>query len=398
MSTAFFAAIQRCDRWRVDLLLKQGVSINVRDRHGEHGLVHALNIPNNRKRPRMFRWLVDQGADILTVGRTSGRDVLIWAAILNLTPEVELILSEAGCELDARRRDAAGYTALHYATMNGNVEMVGVLCQHLRKYDLSVDIIDKDGLTPYILAVRMGETMCARALKNIGLASAERYDENSLQSSHFWEVIGEMERQNVRKAERQNAVALYKTFGRLPQLVASKYDVENLDVVLSEHERRALHGHYHARGKHDWLLRDSYNETPVRPHSDITASRGKMIRLPLLVASIDDVHTHMEKDSFHASDKPNSRSVAMSASPVSVSSLLDVMAEQTTGSFLPPAVAPPVEVDEPVLSPSRLRFGSAAHATTFSVRLKKKADKKARKGEKKAACFDKDRLPVIIPS
>ena len=85
-----------------------------------------------------------------------GRDTLLWAAYLCCRDQVIKLLTFSAGSLDLCRKERLGRTALHHATQHGDVMMVQALVVAMRKYKLGVDVIDDRGLTPFLLAQRLG--------------------------------------------------------------------------------------------------------------------------------------------------------------------------------------------------------------------------------------------------
>ena len=70
--------------------------------------------------------LLDAGADMLAVSRNDEANVPINAAAAGRRNEVVRLLVDRGCPVDARGTDG-GYTALHLAAHDGNVDLVRFL-------------------------------------------------------------------------------------------------------------------------------------------------------------------------------------------------------------------------------------------------------------------------------
>lgn len=168
MTSSLIAAVGDCRYIQARLLIDQGVTINCRDRRGSTPLLAALQIADSRRRARMFRWLLQQGADRDYIDRCTGRDLLGWTAFYDCTDELSYLLkTDDGC-IDVLWRDKHGRTALHYAALHANSPMVLLLTQYAAKYGLSVDVPDCSGLTPYMLAELLGHDDCEQLLVEEG--------------------------------------------------------------------------------------------------------------------------------------------------------------------------------------------------------------------------------------
>jgi hypothetical protein len=170
MAVALLQAVEDCRYTQARLLIEQGVNINSRNSAGCTPLIMALTIPDDNKRYKMFRWLLRMGADSGYVDITHGRDLLTWAAFYDRTEQVRGLLDVDDGLVNAHHQDRDGRTAMHYATMRGNVDALFFIVRYAVKYGLSVDVRDKDGLTPYLIATMTGQRECRRILVEVGRA------------------------------------------------------------------------------------------------------------------------------------------------------------------------------------------------------------------------------------
>ena len=152
------------------LLIEQGVDINMRTLTGATPLILALQIPDDNRRRKMFRWLLNMGADSACVDSAHGRDLLSWAAFHNRTQQVAYIMDVDEGLVNVHHRDNYGRTAMHYATMHANTEALACIVRHAVKFGLSVDVKDNDGVTPYLQASLMDSEKCKEVLVTIGHA------------------------------------------------------------------------------------------------------------------------------------------------------------------------------------------------------------------------------------
>lgn len=74
-------------------------------------------------------------------------------------------------DLDLGRRDRYGFTGLHYAVKYRLKDSVTKLCKAMAKFNLSVDLVNKDGDTSYIVAKRSQYFDIMDILVNIGNSS-----------------------------------------------------------------------------------------------------------------------------------------------------------------------------------------------------------------------------------
>ena len=115
-----------------------------------------------------------------------------------------LLLANAGGEIDWRSYDVRGRTILHQAVESNNVSIVEALITVMKHYGISVDIPDKNGLTPYLLATKLHLREIAQILVNKGHASRQQCDLLTHRSANDWEIAGiEEHRLFVRDKLRQ---------------------------------------------------------------------------------------------------------------------------------------------------------------------------------------------------
>ena len=118
----------------------------------------------------MFRFLLRNGVNYNEVDNT-GRDTLIWACYLGRETQAKDLLEYCLGDIDLCKRDKYGSTGLHYATQHGLKDVVEKLCKAMVKFNLSVDITNKDGNTPYLVAKILHRFEIMTILVNIGNAS-----------------------------------------------------------------------------------------------------------------------------------------------------------------------------------------------------------------------------------
>jgi hypothetical protein len=245
-SVQLFHAIEEGNAWKLQYMAKRGYCIDsFVSPSGHNALATALEIQDPRRRLRMFKKLIELGADVGSVDGSFSRDVLMWAAFLNRAKEVSVVLqSEGAINLDLQRRDVDGYTSLHYAVLHNNIRVLEQLCALMKKYAISVDITDQFGFTPYLQAVREGKTECADMLVVVGGADRGIHDAENHASDATWRSVGEKHREKQNKAINQKRAAVYRSMGRLPELRAANFDSYNVKVVHSQKERQRLRGLY----------------------------------------------------------------------------------------------------------------------------------------------------------
>jgi uncharacterized protein len=105
-------------------------------------------------RLELVKMLLDSGAPMLAVSNNNESNLPINAAAAGRRNDVVRLLVERGCPPDARASDQ-GYTALHLAANNGNVELVEFLLHSGADRNLRTGA----GQTAHDLAVKQGHVI-----------------------------------------------------------------------------------------------------------------------------------------------------------------------------------------------------------------------------------------------
>ena len=195
LSNVLFYSVLKGRLQKTKYFINHGVNVNARNDHGYNPLVAALHIDTDSKRSKMFRLLLACGANSMARDIPNNRDVLSWACLLGCSEQVDTLLEDFAGDIHLTDIDRHGLTALHYATHSNNAAVVQSLLTIFNKYDISVDIPDSHGMTPYVHARRLGYTQIADILRNEGNASIGHADNINFKSPREWSQIGRFERQ-----------------------------------------------------------------------------------------------------------------------------------------------------------------------------------------------------------
>ena len=109
-------------------------------------------------RLELVKMLLDSGAPMLAVSNNNESNLPINAAAAGKRDDVVRLLVERGCPPDARASDQ-GYTPLHLAANNGNVDLVEFLLRSGADRNLRTGA----GQTAHDLAIKQGHTIQALA-------------------------------------------------------------------------------------------------------------------------------------------------------------------------------------------------------------------------------------------
>ena len=144
--------------------IERGLDLSICDKEGFSLMIYALHCKHSEKRVKLVNTFLRHDIACSAVDKVSGRDALTWACFLNRTREAVIIMyGTYGC-LDLQLRDVYGFSALHYAVYFRSIEVIRLLGSFMKKFLLSVDITDECGVTPYMLARRIGHEESAAIL------------------------------------------------------------------------------------------------------------------------------------------------------------------------------------------------------------------------------------------
>lgn len=146
---------------RVRQLLQAGATpTEVEDGpEGRCPLILAALVRDARWSVGLARILLEYGASVAQVD-VQDRNALHYACLYGRAALVPVLLAGADCDLNAR--DRKGNSALLCAVTSGCVTVVAAICAALRRYGLSVDQPNRQGLTPLMQAWRCNQPVrCA---------------------------------------------------------------------------------------------------------------------------------------------------------------------------------------------------------------------------------------------
>jgi ankyrin repeat protein len=148
----------------VEFLINKGAEVNLKDNEGKTALLWASSnsLPN-------AKILIANSAKV-NLAANDGMTPFLQASLGVSSGKVSIemcdLLRKNGANINAAlsRPSAMGWTALHYAIINGDVELV----KYLIKYGANVNKPTGEGSTPLYLAKRGGEEAMVKILKNAG--------------------------------------------------------------------------------------------------------------------------------------------------------------------------------------------------------------------------------------
>ena len=204
MRSNLFSSVYECRLRTVQIILDSGININTLNDYGYSTLIVALHIPDPDKRGRVVRYLINRDANPAFRDVRHGRPVLSWACVQDRPVELQFLLRTFTGELDILQKDFAGLTALHYACQSGNANMVSSLCKECRRYGISVDVHDSQGITPYLHANKMGYHKIAKVLYEQGKASPGQADIRTFRNGRECALLGKKEKKRQEAKRRRS--------------------------------------------------------------------------------------------------------------------------------------------------------------------------------------------------
>jgi ankyrin repeat protein len=132
---SFLNEVEADNKERIELFLKAGMNINVRDKDGNTALMLASMVGD----PQIVNLLIGKGADI-NARSAAGYTALMYVSSKGDTAMAKLLIKK-GTDVNIRNND--GDTALMLASLNGNLEAAKLLVES----GADVNIRDNKGNT-----------------------------------------------------------------------------------------------------------------------------------------------------------------------------------------------------------------------------------------------------------
>lgn len=122
------------------------------DKEERTALIHCAFIKEEGKGVGLATALLQTGARVATRDKY-GLNTLHYACINQRVQLVSVLLNSLDCHVNAKCK-RTGNTALHFTATNGNSNIARQLIQQLKRYHLSMEVKNRDGLTPLQVAVQ----------------------------------------------------------------------------------------------------------------------------------------------------------------------------------------------------------------------------------------------------
>lgn len=393
MANGLWNAVKDCHFQHLKFLVDSGLSVNQRNTNGQHTLIAALNIEDDEKRLRMFRYLLSRKADFRAFDRTTGRDILMWAVFLNKQAEAEITMLELAGDINFHKKDKYGRTIVHYATMRGNTDLLQSIVTQMKKFDVSVDIPDNEGFTPYMLAKRLGYDACAEILLTEGEASPHIFDKNR-KTIFQWADEGQKEQLDHLNDDKDKKISTYKLLGRLPALREAQFEVSQVQIVPSYKDKQLLDNAIKERKQIDDTHVKDFGRIAARRNLSKSMSKldeivkesatsSQMRRLSVTsntsTKSLDDAIRWLNIK--HDPEELNKKFLRKRAISTSIPELMTILEQQSTASYR--SVAKVNVVEEEIKEAEKLREGmKSTMAIIFGKDGRKKVITKDEKNQK----------------
>ncbi|XP_071477137.1 uncharacterized protein [Diadema antillarum] len=352
---------------QIKALLDQGVDINGRTDDGRTPLMAALGISDPDRRNHMFRFLIHHDADML---ESDADDVTVFQQCcrLGFLDLMQVILKKAGVSaVNLMGRDKHGRTALYHAVVSTDIKAVNMVLDFMELRQQSVDIADKDGLTPLLYARRHGLIEIADVLLERGKANPRICDRLMHMNADEWAAEAKRRQEEEESHAKKQARERYMIFPpidhatkrkeKLSKLKAKTASLPNLTkknvkFKLSPSPSHVVTHLPSLSSPHLPILKSSCS-------SSLQSSARTDNDLDLRTKSIDSAITLLGLASQAADDKEYAVSFVSSKThaPITVSSdradsdrqmrrawsnIMDAYSVQNTSNFRRPAKPPPL--------------------------------------------------------
>lgn len=194
-------AVSRGRIYQVKFLLESGTEgVNRTDENKQTALIKAIFLPDNMQRTRykIIKILLEYGAQVNIADR-NGRTALMWACIRGQEIVARKILDFSIVDIDLNASDRFGNTALFYAASVGQISTVNQLIKTLKRFGLSIDKKNAQGMTPTLEAAKHGHDECTKLLITEGQASQTTMDPETFLNAAEWNWAEQRSSTNLSK-------------------------------------------------------------------------------------------------------------------------------------------------------------------------------------------------------
>ncbi|KAL5255091.1 hypothetical protein ACHWQZ_G014508 [Mnemiopsis leidyi] len=132
---------------------------------------------------KCIKYLIKRGADTNHQDRY-GRTTLSYIAEKGKSLIVDILISK--CDADPTIEDCKGNTPLMYAVSAGSMDIIATLVGYFLVVNFPIDKRNLVGMTPLLLAAKMGRYECAKMLVEVGNANLHLRDVDTFRSAIDW--------------------------------------------------------------------------------------------------------------------------------------------------------------------------------------------------------------------
>ncbi|XP_071963176.1 uncharacterized protein [Antedon mediterranea] len=156
--------------------------VNVKDTHGKTPLIRACKHVDRNARIRAMELLIKHGADV-NLKDNVGRTALSYACQLKHNDAVALLVKS---NVDPNIEDNMSNTPLGYCAKHNNVGAIETIIRSFKRLGLNIDHANEEGMTPLMEAARNGYFQCVKILIQNGKASLTLRDQFRNLTAEEW--------------------------------------------------------------------------------------------------------------------------------------------------------------------------------------------------------------------
>eukprot|EP00794_Sanderia_malayensis_P009120 gene9119-10093_t len=167
---------------QTNLLIKSGANLEQMNKDNQTAIIRVMFVENPKIQISLLRLLLKHKVNVSAVD-SQGRNAFSWACYHGCELAVNYLISK--CDINSLAidgKDKYGFSPLHLAVMNGNLNVVEDLVAHMKNFGMqSVFTLRNDkGITPLIEAFVNGKFDIAKHLITEGNVSVEEFTNDIL--------------------------------------------------------------------------------------------------------------------------------------------------------------------------------------------------------------------------
>jgi len=159
-----------------------GADVHYTTEDNETPLLRCCQLPP-AEAEKCIKYLAKRGADTNYQDKY-GRTTLSYVAEKGKSLMVDVLISK--CDADPTIEDCKGNTPLMYAVSAGSMDIIATLVGYFLVVNHQIDKRNLVGMTPLLLAAKMGRYECAKILVEVGNANMHLRDVDTFRSAIDW--------------------------------------------------------------------------------------------------------------------------------------------------------------------------------------------------------------------